>query len=144
MIKCPSGQIWCRGNLKVCDWFFTSFVLKSVEIKYGEGCTDRMQMHYHNYKLLIFRCLYRTIVIIDLLCGSKTTKTFREMWIEVWMFEMLTYEIRASYTRSTGVQFTRFVWKHHNSMPYFASSCCYHIANYLFWEVDGQRCRRTP
>lgn len=71
MIKCPSGQIWCRGNLKVCDWFFTSFVLKSVEIKYGEGCTDRMQMHYHNYKLLIFRCLYRTIVIIDLLCGSK-------------------------------------------------------------------------
>ena len=29
---------------------------------------DRMQMHYHNYKLLIFRCLFRATVIIDLLC----------------------------------------------------------------------------
>jgi len=57
------------------------FVQESLEHKFGEGRIYHMQMHHHDYKLLICSCLYMTIVIIDLLCVVQ--KKYEVIWRHV-------------------------------------------------------------
>lgn len=80
-----------------------------MENKFGDGWMDRMQIHYHSYKLLTFSCLYMTIEVTDL---CVVQKKYEDISRNVnCKFEKLTYKISlVSYTRSTGVQLNHTVW----------------------------------